>query len=270
MISWPWASKGRKHNSYAKRKLLFENIDEHHFRTKRFMFRHSMHDFSFGTTDESVAFLKSPSMLGLYELYLPDQVQHVFELGFFHGGLPLLLADTVKPRKVVAIDYKEPSEALKRHIERAGLSNVVRLYGRTLQDDVLTLRRILDEEFIDQGLDLITDDCSHEYAQTRASFEATFGYLRPGGKFIIEDWGWAHWPGDEWQTEKSYFNGRPALTNLLFEILMLHASDPSIVSKVEVPAPMFAVVTRGTGLAHKETLKLDTAYQTAGRQFSLL
>ncbi len=209
-------------------------------------------------------------MLDLYEEHLPPNVKRIFEIGFFEGGMPLLLADTLSPEKIVAIDYKLPSAALMRHIERAGFENRIRLFGRTMQDDGVALRKILDDEFGDSPLDVITDDCSHEYGYTKASFEASFGYLRPGGKFFLEDWGWAHWPDDKWQSDESYFHGRPALTNLLFELLMVHASDPSIVAKIEAVSPAFAVITRGDGLRHKEKLSLPAIYKTSGRSFSTL
>lgn len=251
-------------------RLGLEWLSDDRFRTKNFTFKCSTDDFSIETTDETVAFLKGYSMISLYEEYLPETVDRVFELGFFHGGMPLLLADALQTQKVVAIDYALPSDALKRHVERADMTRRVKFYGRTMQDDVVSLRNILDSEFGNSPHDLITDDCSHEYAQTKASFEGTFGYLRPGGQFIIEDWGWAHWPSGDWQTDESYFNGRPALTNLLFEILMTHATAPGIISRIEVPSPAFAVITRGPDLKHKEHLSLDGTYKTAGRNFVVL
>jgi hypothetical protein len=43
-------------------------------------------------------------------------------------------------------------------------------------------------------LDLVIDDASHIYGPTKASFQALFPLLRPGGLYLIEDWAWAHWP----------------------------------------------------------------------------
>ena len=252
------------------RRLERRSIGENSFRTKNFSFASSTTVFTLETTDETIALLKGPEMLDLYEKYLPEKVERIFEIGFFQGGMPLFLADTLSPEKVVAVDYKLPSATLMRHVERAGLESRVKFFGRTMQDDGAALRKILEEEFGDSPLDVITDDCSHEYGYTKASFEACFGYLRPGGKFILEDWGWAHWPGDEWQSDRSYFHGRAALTNLLFELLMVHASDPEIVAKIEVVSPAFAVITRGERPRHKEKISLREVYKTAGRNFSVL
>lgn len=247
-----------------------EWIDTDTFKTPNFLFNCSSTKFDGKTTTESVAFLKSKNFLSLYDTILQPEAEYVFELGLFQGGMPLMLADTTPVKKVVSIDYHHPSDAIMGHVNRAGLENRVKLHGGIDQGDSKALREILDNEFRGKALDLITDDCSHEYEQTKASFEATFGYLKPGGKFVIEDWGWAHWPGEPWQSEKSYFHGRPAMTNVLFEILMAHASAPGIISKVEMLNPAFAVVTRGPDLPHGFPLNLSATYKTAGRVFTLL
>ena len=58
--------------------------------------------------------------------------------------------------------------------------------------------------------------------------------MRPGGIYIVEDWGWAHWPDDHWQKEKGgdYFRNKLPLSNLLLELMLLCASTPGFVRKV--------------------------------------
>ena len=51
---------------------------------------------------------------------------------------------------------------------------------------------ILRENFGSAPLDLVVDDASHELDLTRQSFNMLFPLLRPGGLYIIEDWGWGH------------------------------------------------------------------------------
>lgn len=244
--------------------------DENTLKTLNFVFNCAITDFKIKTNKERIVFLKTKEMLELYEGLVTDDTKLIFELGFFQGGMPLMLADTKPVEKIVAIDFRKPSSAILDHIERARLRNRVRLYGKIDQGDRGTLRNILDKEFGDRPVDLITDDCSHEYPQTKASFEATFGYLKPGGKFVIEDWGWAHWSGEPWQSDKSHYHGKPAMTNILFEIIMAHASSPGIISKVEIVNPAFAIVTRGPDLPYKAPLDLSATYNTAGRTFTLL
>ena len=71
---------------------------------------------------------------------------------------------------------------------------------------------------------MVFDDASQWYAETKASFNAIFPFLRSGGYYIIEDWGWAHWPGDRWQKDGGIWSDRPALSNLIIELVMLCAT----------------------------------------------
>jgi hypothetical protein len=61
----------------------------------------------------------------------------------------------------------------------------IKTYWKTDQADKTRLRTIVETEF-DGPLDLLIDDASHLYRQTRASFEALFPLLVPGGLSIIE------------------------------------------------------------------------------------
>jgi len=63
------------------------------------------------------------------------------------------------------------------------------------QADAARLSGLLDRYFSDRTVDLAIDDASHLYGPTRTAFEVVFPYLRPGGIYLIEDWGWAHWRG---------------------------------------------------------------------------
>lgn len=247
-----------------------EWIDENTLKTPNFVFSCSTTNFREKTTKERIIFLKTREFLKIYDGLLTADTKCVFELGFFRGGMPLMLADTTPIKKIVAVDFRPPTRTILDHIARAKLRNRVKLYGKIDQGDKTALRTVLDKEFSDKPLDLIMDDCSHEYQQTKASFEATFGYLKPGGKFVIEDWGWAHWTGEHWQSEKSQYHGHPAMTNVLFEIIMAQASAPGIISKVEILNPALAVVTRGPDLPYKASFDLSASYKTAGRTFTLL
>ena len=103
----------------------------------------------------------------------------------------------------------------------------------------------MEGEFADRPLDLIIDDASHEYENSKVCFQELFGYLRPGGKYVIEDWGWLHWPGEEWQTAKSHFWNQPAMTNLVFELVMaLGSHHPKIISRIQGPVRLCGCHTR--------------------------
>lgn len=241
--------------------------DENTFHTRNFEFNCSTTVYEGKTSDRSVALLKNRSMLEAYrDLLVNFDVKNIFEIGFFQGGMPLFLSETVGPDRIVGIDRGTVTEALKDAINSTGLGERVRLYGGVEQDDSTAIKGILEGEFGGAPLDLIIDDCSHEYGHTKTCFEEYFGYLRPGGKYVIEDWGWLHWQEGPWQTSESYFYSKPALTSLIFEIVMLHASHPEFVSRVEILSPYCTIMTRGSALAPNDRIDIDRSYLTAGRK----
>jgi hypothetical protein len=100
----------------------------------------------------------------------------------------------------------------------------------TSQTDRKILDDIVRNELADE-LDLVVDDASHTYEQTKTSFEFLFPLLQPGGVYVIEDWSWAHHPN--YQSSDAPFSKRHALSNLLFEQLMLMGST-SLISEIRV------------------------------------
>ena len=241
------------------------NAEETTFSTPQFKFSCSVNDFSGKTASEQIALLKNRGVLDIYrDLMSEEPPMSIFEIGFFQGGMPLFLADMIEPEKIVAIDRHPPNEGLLNLIERSKLSTSIELLGDVDQSDTQRIRSILDEKFGSKPLDLIIDDCSHYYPQTKGCFEALFGYLRPGGKYIIEDWGWTHWPGAPWQTDESPFHGTELMTNLIFELAMAMASDETKISTIEIRSRAVVVVTRGAALGYKEPIDLRAMTNLAG------
>jgi hypothetical protein len=111
----------------------------------------------------------------------------ILELGIFHGGSLELWRDYFASGPVIgldlnAIDVPDPSGRIKTY---AGS-----------QDDLKLLDRIQAESAPD-GFDIIIDDCSHLGRLTSTSFWHLFpNQLRPGGVYVIEDWGTGYW--DSW------------------------------------------------------------------------
>jgi hypothetical protein len=165
------------------------------------------------------------------------------DVGVYKGGSAVLYHKLFAPTKLVALELNtKPVRRLDQYVERQADRSLVIAYGVN-QADGAALDRICTEEFGDQPLDLVIDDGSHLYAETRATFQALFPRLRPGGLYIIEDWSWAHWPGDYWQTQRGgkYFRDKDPLTNLLIELVLLCGSSPQIVSSVRVEPVLFYV-----------------------------
>lgn len=113
----------------------------------------------------------------------------IFELGIAEGGSTALTALLASPRKLVAIDNEtERLTALDEFIAARGLGEVVRPYWGVDQGDRGRLMEIVEVELAGDAIDLVVDDASHQLDLTRTSFETLFPYLRPGGRYVIEDW----------------------------------------------------------------------------------
>lgn len=117
----------------------------------------------------------------------------------------------------------------------------IRTYWKTNQADKARLRTIVETEF-DGPLDLVIDDASHLYRQTRASFEALFPLFVPGGLYIIEDWAWDHWR--EFSSPDHPWTGEEPLTRLVVELIEAAGTSTQLISSIVVYQG-FVVVERG-------------------------
>ena len=174
---------------------------------------------------------KEPPLIDQYAEVVEElRPLHIVELGIFQGGGTVLLSELAHPRVLVAIDHKPAGpQTLREYISRNGLDRTVRIYDDVDQADRARLAEILDEEFGDNRLDLVVDDCSHMYGATRTSFNELFPRLRPGGVYLIEDWSWAHTPGgDGWWPDEV------PLTKLVIELLLAQPYVPGLISELTV------------------------------------
>jgi SAM-dependent methyltransferase len=173
--------------------------------------------------------------------------RNIFELGVLQGGSTAMLAEVTRPSRLVAIDFFPPRPKLVAYLERRGLDQTA-VYGEVDQADRATLDRIVREQFGDEPLDLVIDDCSHHYAPTRASFNELFPRLRPAGAYVIEDWPWVHPP-----TEPAVPQGPPVvpdgappppLARLVLEIALALPGMPGLIDAISVDSNS-VTVTRG-------------------------
>jgi len=117
----------------------------------------------------------------------------IVELGIAEGGSTALIALLARPEKLVAVDLEPKAlAALAEFIDARDLSGVVRPHYGVDQADRNRLGEIVDTDLGDRRIDLVIDDCSHQFEATRTSFETLFPRLRPGGLFVIEDWNADH------------------------------------------------------------------------------
>lgn len=136
--------------------------------------------------------LKQPDLVERHlELYQSARGGNVVELGVFEGASAMLLALVAAPRKLVTIDIIEPKPELEAFVLERALTDRVVCHWGIDQGDHPTLSRLIDEDFGGEAIDLVIDDASHDLDLTRVSFDVLFPRVRPGGRFIIEDWRWS-------------------------------------------------------------------------------
>jgi SAM-dependent methyltransferase len=221
------------------------------------------------TTDKRFLLGKSRSMVeSMVAMRDSETIKKIIDIGIYKGGSVALYALLFNPEKLVGIEYlKDPIIPLNDFIVKNKFEQKISNYYDTNQADKNELKKIVDFEFANKEVDLIIDDASHHYPETKASFESLFPILRPGGIYIIEDWGWAHWAGDEWQKSKYFPANMPSLTNLLIEISMLCASRPDVVSSLKIEHSVITV-RRGTAQLESTGFELEKEYLNRGMKFN--
>ena len=199
-----------------------------------------------------------------------QQIKRILDVGILKGGSTALYAKLFEPEKLVAIDLAStPVEALTDFIRDHGFEGRITPHYGVNQADERAMGRILASSFPARNVDLIVDDASHQYFETRRTFNLTLPYLRSDGLYIIEDWGWAHWPGDEWQTSQFFPRILPALSNLLIELFMLCASRPDIVKSLFITRAM-VVLRRGPAALEPNGFDIGKHYLCRDRWFKPL
>jgi predicted O-methyltransferase YrrM len=219
------------------------------------------------STPSRFVLVKTPAMVSrLATLVAAIEPHRIVELGIFKGGGTALLASLARPQKLTAIELdSEPVVALEEFITSMGLSDVVSTHYGVDQSDLPTLGSHLRDDHNGAPLDLIVDDASHLYPETRASFELLFPHLRPGGAYVIEDWNWAHDGDPLWQSQGGWFSDRPSLTNLIVELVMIKGSSDNLISSITVFRDSVEL-TRGP-LHVDSPIRLEEHYNNRGLRF---
>jgi hypothetical protein len=209
---------------------------------------------------------KSREMVEFYrERFGALGVATMFEVGIRWGGSLTLFHNLLNPKKLVAIDIlTDAPPGLAAYIRANRAEACLRPHFGVDQGDAAAVRRVLAEEIGDEPLDLVIDDGCHWLTESRSTFNTLFPRVRPGGAYVLEDWGWAHWPGD-WQDHGGPWLDRPSLTQLVFEFVMTAASRADVVAALEI-RPALALLWRGPSRLD-EDFDISRCYLTAGRRF---
>jgi hypothetical protein len=208
------------------------------------------------STSEAFTIVKNEPYLRAYEdLASGFSPRSLLELGIFEGGSYVFLDKLFKPRRISAVDIRRrPVEPLLDYVSHS--ENRFVHFG-TSQCDGERLREIVRGELANE-LDLVVDDASHTYEETKMSFE---------------DWSWAHHPG--YQSLHAAFADRYALSNLLFEQIMLLGST-SAISEIRIWKFLYLIhkaksAVRATDVSQKlEHASIFDQILCRGRRWSLI
>lgn len=236
--------------------------DDNEFSLEGVTFRCCQGDYSQTSDDSRFILLKDRKALASYEQVFKDvPVRNMLEFGVFQGGSPAFFSLWLALDKFVGVDIGAPVEALERFSRVHSGGHCIRTHYGISQNDKARLDPILRREFETEPLDLVVDDASHDFSLTRRAFEIAFPHLRPGGYYVIEDWGWAHWPGSP------YYRNETALSLLVMELLMVCASRSDLISEVRV-FPSFAFVRKAVDAPPLEDFRLSDSYGKRGMALS--
>jgi Methyltransferase domain len=197
------------------------------------------------------------------------KISKIFEMGILQGGSAALYDQIFAPKKLVAIEYDpKPVDVLAKYITNHNKVDIVKPYYGVNQADRSAMEKILFAEFPNRDIDLIVDDASHLYEETREAFNISFPYLKEGGLYIIEDWAWAHWSGDYWQKgQNTFLKGKVAMSNLLVELFMLTASHPEFIKDIFIDHNII-MIKRGKGVLPAGKFNIADHYLLRGKSFA--
>jgi hypothetical protein len=166
----------------------------------------------------------------------PAPVERMVELGLWDGGSAALWLLTIAPDLFLGVDLDVRSDSpyFSRFIAERGLRDRVRTAWGVDQADKGTLRRLVAEQS-PAPLNLVVDDASHLYWPTRASFEALFPLLCPGGWYVVEDWAWRRWK------QFTFLGDQPSPERMLSEVIAALGTRAPGVADVVVMEGLFAV-----------------------------
>ena len=191
--------------------------------------------------DDGFTMVKNEIYLKSYLDMLEIRPKSIFEVGFFEGGSSVFLDQLFMPDQLTCVDIrKDRLTSVDHYIDRRKRADNFRMIYGMDQRDIEGLGALVDKHH-GGTLDLVIDDASHMYELSRVTFSALFPRLRPGGLYILEDYAWAHHPA--YQSQQHPWYSHPALTNLIFEAMLMMSSG-GIVSRVDV-RPGLCIIERG-------------------------
>ncbi|MFO7551192.1 MAG: class I SAM-dependent methyltransferase [Haliea sp.] len=194
------------------------------------------------STDKIITLFKDPKFVRGYIDSLDGfSVENMVEVGIWDGGSAIFFWNLLKPKKLCCIELKASAPTLTAYIDQEQAADSFRVFFEVDQADKQRISEIMQSEYSKDPLDLVVDDASHLYAPSRATFEALFPLLRPGGLYFLEDWKanliFPRLGGGE-------TDDYPPLHQLVHELLDLSMHQPGVISSVNC-FHNFVILERG-------------------------
>ncbi len=203
-----------------------------------------------------------PLLQAYVDLWADLAPRRVVELGIRRGGSTAMLCELGGLERIVSIELSDTRvEALDRYVAERGVQDIVHPWYGVDQADRARVEAIVTEEFAGAPIDLVVDDASHRYHESRASFEVLFPRLRPGGLYLLEDWRSEHMLAaalaatlqadadmrheiERRMIDEDRAAPPTAMSRLVLELVIARAVSGDVVEEVEI-GPDWAAVRRG-------------------------
>jgi predicted O-methyltransferase YrrM len=191
-------------------------------------------------------------------------VRHLVEIGVFRGGSTAFFHQFLNRPRMICIERNEiPVPKLEAY--RAKHDGVEIHYGID-QADRSAPRGIMPR--VGSQIDWVIDDASHQYEPSRASFEAIFPFVRPGGLYIVEDSACSH--SLDAQKPDHYWAKQPALTNLILDFVVATMTNVGAFNEVHAGGGCCWVRRGHATLPTDGSFRLDDHMLTRGRARGLI
>jgi len=211
------------------------------------------------TADDAFVFYKTRGQVEQFARFFSEtdfRPRRALELGIWDGGSAAFWTETLNLESYAAIDIQDRGDSSYFTAWRnARAETRVSTHWTVSQTDRTAIDRILREREL-TPLDIVFDDCSHQYAPTLASFEHLFPLVRDGGYYIVEDWAWAL--SGEFQSPTHPWAVFPPLHPIVHALTDLHGSRPDVIASIRV-FPSFLAVERGPADVRDLSVKAMTS-----------
>ncbi|MCV2891177.1 class I SAM-dependent methyltransferase [Ruegeria aquimaris] len=198
---------------------------------------------------DTFVIVKTDAMIDFYRHLTQYSPKTIMEIGMYEGGSLVWYDKLYKPSKLVGLDLRrKPIVALEEY--RADKPHIATYYGR-YQDKEGT--RMAARQNFPDGIDLVVDDASHLYEQTKMTFKMLFPMVRAGGHYVIENWTWSHRPA--YQNTDSIWADLPAMSNLVLELVIMASQSP-VIESIHVDRGLVCV-RKGRGVFKEEMFDLS-------------